>query len=204
MPRHGAVHRALALLAAGTLWAGPASAQADRSMLMDVAIAYVLGKSSDHRYAAVLDFSEHSSRPRFYVIDRSSEQVVQSFHVAHGIGSEGPDDDGYAETFSNVPDSETSSLGLYLTGTTYISGRPGHGLSMRLHGLSESNSLAFERLIVIHGHSYMDPDLVQAQGKAGLSEGCMVFSAGDRDTVVRMLRGGALIYAVKNLESLED
>ena len=194
----------IAALAAGTLWAGPAIAQADRSLLMDVAIAHVLGKPSEHRYAAVLDFSQHSSRPRFHVIDRAGEQIVQSFHVAHGNGSEGADDDGYAQIFSNVPDSETSSLGLYLTGATYMSGQPGHGLSMRLHGLSESNNLAFERLIVVHGHAYMDPDLIQSQGKAGLSEGCMVFSAGDRDAVVRLLRGGALIYAVKDLESLED
>lgn len=219
MPGHGALDGPLAssravwrrlklgavlLLAAAALWpARPALAQADRSMLMDVAIAYVLGQPSEHRYAAVLDFSEHSSRPRFHVVDRANAQIVQSFLVAHGNGSEGPTHEGYADIFSNVPDSETSSLGLYLTGATYVSAEPGHGLSMRLHGLSASNSNAFERLIVVHGHAYMDPDLVKARGKAGLSEGCMVFSPEDRDTVVRMLKGGALIYAVKDLESLE-
>ena len=182
---------------------GPARAQADRSLLMDVAVACVLGKPSEHRYAAVLDFSQHSSRPRFHVIERSEGQVVQSFLVAHGSGSEGPSDDGYADVFSNVPHSEASSLGLYRTGATYVSAKKGHGLSMRLHGLSETNSNALERLVVIHANWYMEPGHIERQGRAGRSEGCMVFSAEDRDTVVRMLKGGALIYAVKDLESLE-
>lgn len=185
---------------------GQAAAEAEpgRSILLDVAVAYVLGQPSAHPYAAVLDFSRHSSQARFHILERAAGDTVASFLVAHGSGSEGERDDGHAEQFSNTPDSEQSSLGLYRTGATYLSAQQGHGLSMRLHGLSESNSLAFERLIVIHAHAYMEPEYIAREGRPGRSEGCMVFSGADRDTVVRMLRGGALILAVKDLESLED
>jgi hypothetical protein len=59
----------------------------------------VLAQPSDHPRAAVLDFSARSSTPRFHVI--ASGQVLQSFRVSHGHGSEGKRDDGYAEVFSN-------------------------------------------------------------------------------------------------------
>ena len=48
-----------------------ASAQAARSPLVESAISYVLEQPSEHPYAAVLDYSVHSSLPRFHVIDLS-------------------------------------------------------------------------------------------------------------------------------------
>jgi len=60
----------------------------------------------------VLDFAARSSTPRFHVIDCARGEVLQSFRVAHGHGSEGKRDDGYAEVFSNESGSNASSLGL--------------------------------------------------------------------------------------------
>jgi len=161
------------------------------------AIEFVLRQPSDHPRAAVLDFSPHSSTPRFHLVDRMSGRVLQSFRVAHGHASEGPRNDGYAEVFSNVPDSNTSSLGLYRTAETYISAvYP--GLAMRMDGLSPTNSNARSRFIVIHAAKYMEPE--PSKGKKawrpGLSDGCFVFSKADRDAVVSSLEGGALIYAI--------
>ncbi len=180
-----------------------AHAQDDAEALVKTAMAALLAQPSDHPYAAVLDFSRHSAQPRFHVVERASAQVVQSFLVAHGSGSANDPDDGYAEVFSNVEGSEASSLGLYRTGDTYISEQVGHGLSMRLHGLSPTNSNAYRRLIVVHAHWYMEPRNVMERGSAGLSEGCMVFSYKDRDTVVDLLQGGALILAVKDFARLQ-
>lgn len=161
------------------------------------AIEHVLKQTSDHPRAAVLDFSAHSSAPRFHVIDRASGQVLQSFRVSHGHSSEGKRDDGYAEVFSNEDGSNASSLGLYLTGETYRSAvYP--GLSMRLDGLSPTNSNARSRFIVVHEARYMEPESWKGKktSRPGRSEGCFAFSKGDRDAVISHLQGGALIYAI--------
>lgn len=161
------------------------------------AIEYVLSQPSEHPRAAVLDFSAHSSTPRFHVIHRASGQVLQSFRVAHGHGSEGRRHDGYAEVFSNVPNSNASSLGLYRTAETYLSDvYP--GLAMRLDGLSPTNSNARSRFIVVHAAKYMEPESWKGKkaGRPGLSDGCFVFSQADRDAIISSLQGGALLYAI--------
>lgn len=161
------------------------------------ALEYVLSQPSDQPRAAVLDFAAHSRTPRFYVIDRASGQVLHTFRVAHGHGSEGRRHDGYAEVFSNVPNSNASSLGLYRTGETYLSDvYP--GLAMRLDGLSPTNSNARSRFIVVHAAKYMEPESWKGKkaGRPGLSDGCFVFSQADRDAVISSLQGGSLIYAI--------
>ena len=160
-------------------------------------IEHVLRQPSDHPRAAVLDFSAYSGAPRFHLIDRASGRVLQTFRVAHGQGSEGSRHDGYAEVFSNVPDSNTSSLGLYRTAETYVS-QVYPGLAMRMDGLAATNSNARSRFIVIHAAGYMEPESWKGTkaGRPGLSDGCFVFSKADRDAVVASLQGGALIYAI--------
>ena len=161
------------------------------------AIEHVLHQPSEHPRAAVLDFSAHSTTPRFHLIDRASGRVLQTFRVSHGQGSEGSRNDGHAEVFSNVPDSNTSSLGLYRTAETYVS-EVYTGLAMRMDGLSPTNSNARSRFIVIHAARYMEPESWKGKkaGRPGLSDGCFVFSKADRDAVVSSLQGGALIYAI--------
>ncbi len=130
-------------------------------------------------------------------MDRASGQVLQSFRVAHGHGSEEMRHDGYAKVFSNVPNSNASSLGLYRTAETYISDvYP--GLAMRLDGLSPTNSNARSRFIVVHAAKYMELESWKGKkaGRPGLSDGCFVFSQADRDAVISSLQGGALIYAI--------
>ena len=128
------------------------------------AIEHVLRQPSDHPRAAVLDFSAHSATPRFHLVDRASGRVLQTFRVAHGQGSEGSRKDGHAEVFSNVPDSNASSLGLYRTAETYVS-EAYPGLAMRMDGLSPTNSNARSRYIVIHAARYMEPE--SWEGKQG-------------------------------------
>ena len=162
-----------------------------------LAIEHVLRQPSDHRRAAVLDFSVHSATPRFHLVERASGRVLQTLRVAHGQGSEGARRDGHAEVFSNVPDSNASSLGLYRTAETYVSDAY-PGLAMRMDGLSPTNSNARSRFIVIHAARYMEPESWDGKpaGRPGLSDGCFAFSSADRDAVLSSLQGGALIYAI--------
>ncbi|OGS08983.1 MAG: hypothetical protein A2270_04125 [Elusimicrobia bacterium RIFOXYA12_FULL_51_18] len=159
------------------------------SDLKAAAVAYYTAnkdKLGNLRYLGVVNFSRHSSIARFYIAD-ITEGTVRSFHVAHGSGSD-PDKDGYATIFSNKPNSNASSLGFYLTGDIYT-GK--HGRSMRLHGLSATNSNAFERAVVIHKAKYVSDNDVQP----GRSWGCLAVSLASIDIVIETLKGGALIYA---------
>lgn len=156
--------------------------------LLEKAIAYFDENKSllaNNRYLAVIDFAAHSSKPRLFILDMESGHV-SAYHVAHGKGSDRKDS-GYAGKFSNTPDSKMSSLGFYRTAETYYGA---HGRSLRLDGLSSSNSNARRRAIVVHGADYVH----ERDKKPGRSFGCPAVSMSVRDEVVAALKGGALIY----------
>ncbi|MFC5694599.1 murein L,D-transpeptidase catalytic domain-containing protein [Pseudomonas sp. GCM10022186] len=161
------------------------------------ALDEVLGelKSSRHPHFAVVDYGRASTLPRFYLFDSRSHALLGSFRVAHGKGSD-PDHDSHADNFSNAFGSRASSLGLFRTSEVFDSEEPGHGRSMRLVGLSPSNSNAEERAIVIHANAYMEDDFIRRHGVPGRSYGCLVLSNADRNQVIRQLQGGALIFAI--------
>ena len=65
----------------------------------------------------VIDYSRHSSEPRFFLVDMNTMQT-ESFLVSHGRNSD-LDHDGIADSFSNVSGSKMTSLGTYVTAETY-------------------------------------------------------------------------------------
>lgn len=157
--------------------------------MLDKAMSYFhenYARIPNKDYMGIIDFSQHSSKARFYIVDLR-DGSVKGIRVAHGKGSD-PDHDGFATVFSNTPNSNASSLGFYLTGETYI-GK--HGKSMRLHGLSSTNSNALSRAIVIHEAAYVQ----EANVKQGRSFGCPAVAASEIANVISSLKGGALIYA---------
>lgn len=159
------------------------------SALKAQAIAYYhanLSQITNRTYLSVVDFSTHASLPRFFIMNMKTGAVT-SYHVAHGKGSD-PNNTGYATKFSNVSGSNKSSLGYYLTAETY---NGVHGYSLRMDGLSTTNSNVRARDIVVHGASYVYDVNIQA----GRSDGCFAFPMDDRDTVVNELRGGSIIFA---------
>ncbi|WII73487.1 murein L,D-transpeptidase catalytic domain family protein [Bdellovibrio sp. 22V] len=136
---------------------------------------------------SVLDFSQKSTQKRWYFINMQTGSVW-NVHVSHGKGSDS-NHDGYAEKFSNTSGSNASSLGFYKTAETYTGS---NGYSLRLDGLSTTNSNARSRAIVVHGANYVqDSSVIQ-----GRSWGCPAVSQSNRDKVINMIKGGSLIYAV--------
>ncbi|WP_044872847.1 murein L,D-transpeptidase catalytic domain-containing protein [Pseudomonas sp. LFM046] len=152
-------------------------------------------KRNRHPHFAVIDYGRPSTLPRFYLFDSRSHALLASFRVAHGKGSD-PDHDSIADSFSNALGSRATSLGLFRTAEVFDSDEPGHGRSMRLLGLSPSNSNAEERAIVIHANGYMEDDFIRKHGIPGRSYGCMVLASNDRDRVIEQLEGGALIFSI--------
>ena len=150
-----------------------------------------------HRIAArdfigIADFSRPSSERRFHVVDLRNGQV-QSYHVAHGSGSD-PAHSGYLERFSNAFGSYATSNGTYTTGE-YYHGK--YGLSMKTHGLDWTNNNAEARAIVIHNAWYAEPEVLAQHGKLGRSQGCFAFSRADQWPIMQKLAGGRMIYADK-------
>lgn len=140
----------------------------------------------------LIDMSKHSSKKRFFVVDMNSGRV-KSYYTSHGSGSD-RNHDGYAERFSNTPNSKMSSLGFYKTAETY---HGKHGYSLRLDGLSSTNSKARSRAIVVHGADYVSNSYVRSQKKTGRSWGCPALDRKYSKKVIREIKGGSLLYIFK-------
>jgi hypothetical protein len=156
---------------------------------LNAALAYFDQNKSrikNQKYLSVIDFSKSSKLKRFFIINMATGAVT-AIHTAHGKGSD-TNRDGYAERFSNVSGSNASSLGFYLTAETY---NGSNGYSLRLDGLSTTNSNARARAVVIHGASYVqESNVIQ-----GRSWGCPALDQSLKTKVIDMLKNGSLIYA---------
>ncbi|MGN5373907.1 murein L,D-transpeptidase catalytic domain family protein [Sphingomonas hankookensis] len=141
---------------------------------------------------AIADFAVDSAHPRFQFIDMHSG-VVSAMRVAHGSGSD-PAHCGRLERFSNVPDSNATSEGAFITDNYYV-GK--HGRSQRLLGLDPTNDNALMRAIVVHGAWYANPEMIAQHGKLGRSQGCFAVAEGDLARVFSLLGEGRMIYAAK-------
>jgi len=149
--------------------------------------------TSRPRYYAIVDFDQPSTSKRFYVFDTVG-RTVSSYLVSHGRGSEGANDDGIADVFSNQDGSNSSSLGIYKTLDEY-NGK--HGRSLRLEGLEPTNSNVLERGVVLHTADYVSDAFIRQTGRLGRSEGCFAVDKAVGDTLINELKGGVYILAVK-------
>jgi hypothetical protein len=136
----------------------------------------------------VIDFTKPSTERRMWVIDMTSRQVLFHTWVAHGQGS----GDNYATRFSNVGGSHQSSLGLYLTGSTY---NGGNGYSLLLEGLEPGvNDHARRRSIVVHGAPYADPSVIASAGRLGRSWGCPALPPDVTRPIIDSIKDGSVLY----------
>jgi hypothetical protein len=159
--------------------------------MLNRAFGYLSANESsvgNKNYLTVIDFDLPSTQERMFVINLKNVTVT-SYLVAHGKNS----GDNYATQFSNEPESNMSSLGIYLTGAPYI-GK--HGLSMTLLGKEATNSNAQAREIVLHGADYVSESSIQQLGRLGRSLGCPAVNPQYSSQLVNQLQGGSvfLIY----------
>ena len=143
---------------------------------------------------AVVDYSQPSYVKRMMIIDlRTGKRSY--FRVAHGRNS----GELHARRFSDVPESNASSLGLFAIGARYYGD---HGLALRLDGLdSLRNGNAAKRDIVLHSAGYVSIPFILLntltfQGpRIGRSNGCFVVSKSEVSEVVEKLANGGFLYA---------
>jgi len=137
----------------------------------------------------VVDYGLPSMTKRMWVFDLASRRLLYHELVAHGRNS-GED---LARSFSNEEGSLMTSLGAFVTGTTY-NGR--NGYSLRLRGMEPGvNDRAEARTIVVHGAPYVCEEVAHKLGRLGRSHGCPAVRPAIARTLIDEVKDRTLLYA---------
>ena len=137
----------------------------------------------------VIDYSQPSTKERFFVLDLAQKKLLHHTLVAHGKNTGA----NTARQFSNVSGSLQSSLGFFRTAETY---RGKHGYSLKLDGLEKGiNDHARERAIVIHGADYVSHAFVQKHGRLGRSWGCPALPQNQTKQIIDLIKSGVSVFA---------
>lgn len=146
------------------------------------------GFSSNSNVLTVIDFDKESCTKRLFLIDIVNRKLLLNTWVAHGRNS----GDDKPEHFSNVLNSNESSIGFYLTGEAYF-GK--NGRSMRLDGLDEGfNDNARNRAIVLHGADYVNQETIDNLGRLGRSWGCPAVPSELSNTIIDITTNKSVMY----------
>ncbi|KQS28494.1 murein L,D-transpeptidase catalytic domain family protein [Pedobacter sp. Leaf194] len=136
----------------------------------------------------IADFDQESRKKRLYIIDLDKKELILNTWVAHGQNSGGDKPD----YFSNAINSNSSSLGFYLTGEIYF-GK--HGRSLKLDGMDYGfNDNARERSIVVHGADYVCQESINKLGRLGRSQGCPAVPAKLANRVINTIADKTVLF----------
>ncbi len=152
-------------------------------------IAYNKTKGKKKSLLTIIDYSKPSTQKRFYVIDLKQNKLLYKTYVSHGMNS------GLlkANEFSNRVNSHKTSLGTFLTESTY---NGGNGYSLKLNGLTRGkNDNALKRYIVIHGAKYVSESFIKRNGYLGRSWGCPALPEALAKKIINTIKGGSVIFA---------
>jgi len=153
------------------------------------------GKLNNDNVLSIVDFSMPSTEKRLFVFDMENLKLLFNTYVAHGRNS-GKE---YAENFSNVPESNMSSLGFYITKQTY---NGEHGLSLKLEGEEKGiNDNAESRAIVIHCADYVSEKTIKALGYIGRSLGCPALPKKYTKPIIETIKDGSCLFVYGNSSS---
>ena len=142
----------------------------------------------------IIDYSQPSYKKRFLIYNLVQGKFIRAHHVAHGINSNNrvPVDKSISTNFSNKINSRQTSLGSFVTKSTYY-GK--NGRSLNLKGLDKTNNNAFIRRIVIHKARYVTDGYILRHGRTGNSWGCPALDPAVCQDVIDLIKNGTLIYA---------
>lgn len=136
----------------------------------------------------IIDYSRPATERRLWVVDVGTHEVLETEYVAHGERS----GEVWATRFSNRDGTHQSSLGTFITASTYIGVR---GLSLRLRGLEPGiNDNAWARGIVIHGTPNVSAERAR-KGSMGRTEGCPAVPKESARRLIRLIENGVVVFA---------
>jgi len=146
------------------------------------------GTVSNNNILSIVDFSLPSSKKRLFIIDVMSGKLLFNTFVSHGRNS----GEEMATQFSNDVNSFKSSLGFYVTGSTY-SGE--HGYSLRLEGKEAGiNDNAYDRSIVMHAANYVNERVIKMKGFIGRSLGCPAIPPSLNKAIINTIKDGSCLF----------
>jgi len=145
------------------------------------------GLISNPKYLTIVDLSQSSRNKRFYILDMQKDSLAWNTFVAHGRNS-GVD---MAKSFSNNLNSNKSSLGFYITKSTY---KGKHGMSLKISGLEHGfNDNAEARGVVVHGATYVNAARVNSE-YMGRSQGCPALPENEYAQVINIIKDGSVLF----------
>ncbi|SFI27865.1 murein L,D-transpeptidase catalytic domain family protein [Halpernia frigidisoli] len=144
--------------------------------------------AAESELLTIADFSKSSNTKRLWVIDLANKKILFNALVAHGMGT----GEEFAEHFSNTDSSHQSSLGFYVTETTY---NGNNGYSLKLEGMDKGyNDAAFARAIVMHGADYVNENFAAAHKRIGRSWGCPAISRELAEPIINTIKGKNCLF----------
>lgn len=150
------------------------------------------GLLGNENLLTIIDFSLSSSKKRLFVLDIKNYKLLFLTYVAHGRNT----GTSQALYFSNEPESFKSSVGFFLTMSTY-SGQ--HGFSLKLKGYEAGfNDKAEERAIVMHSADYVSEALIKQQGYIGRSLGCPALAPEMYKQVIAKIQNRSCLFIYGN------
>ncbi len=163
-------------------------------------IKYIKSFSKTNAYnqnlAIMIDYSIHSGKNRFFIVDLKNEKIKKSALVCHG-SCKGDNYSDFATTFSNTKNSYCSTLGMSLIGERAYS-TWGSNYKFWLDGLEESNSNMRSRVVVLHSWEGVKDEETYPKPLA-MSWGCPTISLKMLDEVDELLKTEkkVLLYSFK-------
>jgi hypothetical protein len=137
---------------------------------------------------SIVDFSKPSNQQRFFILNLTTGKILFNTLVAHGRNTGLQ----YATAFSNESSSLESSLGFYVTMSTYTGN---NGYSLKLMGCEKGfNDKAVQRNIVLHGAPYVSNEFIQQNGYLGRSYGCPAVPLELSIEIINTIKNGACLF----------
>ena len=133
-------------------------------------------------YVTVIDYRKNIFAERLYVFNVKTNEIVIRSNVSHAWNSGSM----YATAFSNVPGTNKSCYGTFITrGTTY--GK--FGYSMIVDGLESGiNNNAQRRSIIFHPSDPMPTPW---------SSGCFATPKATNSKIINLIKNGCLVIVIK-------
>lgn len=133
--------------------------------------AYLEKNALQTSFCVLADLDAPSGMQRLFLYDLDADSILYTGLVTHGRCNKTWLS---GRKYSNEAGSGCSSPGKYKIGKKYY-GR--FGLAYKLHGLDSTNSNAFKRYVVLHGHECV-PETEIYPGELCQSDGCPTVSPG--------------------------
>ncbi len=147
---------------------------------------FAKANNKNEAIAFMVDYSLHSGKNGFFVVDLKNSKILKKALVCHGSCKNEAKNDENVKTFSNVSESLCTSLGMAVMGERAYS-RWGKNYKYWIDGLESTNSNIRKRVVVLHAWKHV-PDTEIYPIPIVMSWGCPTVSITFLDELDKILK----------------